>query len=83
MFHLDLDSPLLLFQIKSVATRCLCCVVHWSGAVGDIWPTGPMLILSYIHMSKANAQELYCNLALSHRCGKYQQVSAKKTQLHC
>ena len=38
MFHLDLDSPLLLFQMKSVETRLPCCVVHWSGAAGDIWP---------------------------------------------
>ena len=51
-------SPLLLFQIKSVETRLSCCVVHWSGAAGDIWPTGPMLTLSYIHMSKANTLEL-------------------------
>ena len=51
-------SPLLLFQIKSVETRLPCCVVHWSGAAGDIWPTGPMLTLSYIHMSKANTLEL-------------------------
>ena len=41
MFHLDLDSPLLLFQIKSVETRLPCCAVHWLGAAGDIWPTGP------------------------------------------
>ena len=54
MFCLDLDSRLLLFQIKSVETKHLCCPVHWSGASGDIWPTGP----SYIHMSKANTLEL-------------------------
>ena len=58
MFHLDLDSDLLLFQIKSVETRLPCCVVHRSGAAGDIWPSGPMLTLSYIHMSKANVLEL-------------------------
>ena len=57
MFRLELDFPLLLLQIKSVATRRLCYVVHCS--VGDIWPTGPMLTLSYIHMLKANALELY------------------------
>ena len=54
MFHLDLDSPLLLFQIKSVETRLPCCVVHWLGAAGNILPTGPM----YIHMSKDNTLEL-------------------------
>ena len=58
MFLLDLDSPLLLFQINSVETGLPYCVVHWSGAAGDIWPTGPMLTLSYIYMSKVNTLEL-------------------------
>ena len=51
MFRLNQGSPLLLFQIKSVETRLPCCVVHWSGAAGDIWPTGPMLTLSDLRMS--------------------------------
>ena len=67
MFPLDLDSPLLLFQIKSVETGLPYCVVHWSGAAGDIWPTGPMLTLSYIYMSKGNTLE---SLELLQSCTK-------------
>ena len=32
--------------------------ILWSGAAGDIWPTGPMLSLSYIPTSTANVLEL-------------------------